>query len=188
MFLSRWGVNNPRRNIQISNNVFYHNGYGLPKAGQTYHWLTGGLYLYSTNLHSVSIRNNIFSDNRGFQIGYSDLFVRDHRSWKAVAREKQIQITSNLIDGRNTIDSPIESEGDLSDRVDIYAVNGDRAIFGSPLFKDSAKQDFTLRRGSPAAVGYAAVGAYAPGSPSQLWWKRDFPPTLLRTRFNQSER
>jgi hypothetical protein len=182
MFFSRWGVDNARRDIRISNNVLYHNGYGPAKAGQTYHWLTGGLYLYSTNVYSISIRGNIFSDNRGFQIGYSDLFVKDNRSWRAVARERRIRITGNLIDGRNTINSPIKSGGAPVDQVDIYAVNGDAAIFGNPLFKDAVNQDFTLRPGSPAVVGHSAAGAYAPGSRSRLWWKRDFPPSLVRRR------
>jgi hypothetical protein len=182
IFFSRWGVDNVRRDIQISNNVIYHNGYGPAKPGQTYHWLTGGLYLYSTNIYAISIRGNIFSDNRGFQIGYSDLFVKDNRSWQVVAQEHGIQIAGNLIDGRNTVNLPIKSGGAPSDQVDIYAVNGDAAIFGDPLFKDSANQDFTLRRGSPAAVGRIAAGAYAPGSPSRLWWKRDFPPGFVRGR------
>jgi hypothetical protein len=50
------------------------------------------------------------------------------------------------------------------------------------LFKDAVNQDFTLRPGSPAVVGHSAAGAYAPGSRSRLWWKRDFPPSLVRRR------
>lgn len=186
LYFARWGVDNPRRNIQIFHNVFYRNGYGPAKAGQTYYWLTGGLYLHSRNVHGVSIKNNIFSDNRGFQIGYSDLFVRDNRSWQAVAREKQIQIATNLIDGPNAIDSPIESGGDLPDRVHIYAVNGDRAIFGNALLMDPANQDFTVRAGSPAALGHVAE-VYTPGAPSLLWWKEDFPPKIAHIYFNRSD-
>ena len=185
LYFSRWGVDNSRRNIQIFNNTFYHNGYGRPSAGQTYYWLTGGVYLYSTNVRDVSIENNIFSDNRGFQIGYSDLFLKDYQSWETIARDKNIQVNGNLIDGRNTIGSPIESGGDPADRVNIYAVNGGQAIFGNPLFKDPADQNFTLRRGSPAATGHVAAGAYASVSPSKLWWKRDFPPDF-RNRFDRS--
>jgi hypothetical protein len=185
LYFSRWGVENERRNIQISNNVFYHNGYGPPSAGQTYYWMTGGLYLYSTNVHNVSIRNNIFSDNRGFQVGYSALFTKNNGSWRAVSRKKKIQITGNLIDGPNMIDSPIESGGDPPDRVKIYAVNGTRPIFGNPMFKDPVNQDFSLRRGSPTAAGHATAGAHAPGSQSDFWWKRDFPPKLVRARFDQ---
>ena len=184
LYFSRWGVDNPRRNIKIYNNVFHHNGYGRPKSGQTYYWMTGGLYLYSTNMQDITIKNNIFSDNRGFQIGYSNLFVKDHQSWHAVAAEKKIRIAGNLIDGRNTIDHPIASGGDPADRVNIYAVNGDRPIFGNPLFKDPADQDFALRRGSPAAAGGIAAGAYPRGSSSNLWWKDDFPRRLFRARFD----
>ena len=136
LYFSRWGVDNPRRYIRITNNVFYHNGYGAPKSGQTYYWLTGGLYLYSTNVYGILIKNNIFSKNRGFQIGYSDLFVKDNQSWHAVKQQKKILITANLINGRNPTTRPIESGGDSPDRVNIYAVNGSRAMFGNPLFKD----------------------------------------------------
>lgn len=184
LYFSRWGVDNPRRDIKIYHNVFYHNGYGPPKAGQTYYWMTGGLYLYSTNVQRISIVNNIFSQNRGFQIGYSDLFVNDHRPWHAVAKDKKIEITNNLIDGRNTINQAIESGGNPVDRVKIYAVNGRRPIFGNPLFKDADNQDFTVHRESPAVAGSVAVGVYAPGSSSNLWWKRDFPPTMFRVRFD----
>jgi hypothetical protein len=187
LFFSRWGVDNPRRNIKIFRNVFYHNGYGPPSAGQRYYWLTGGLYLYSTNVHGISIRNNIFSDNRGFQIGYSDLFLRDGRSWQAVLRKQDIQIAGNLIDGRTTIDTPIRGGGAPSDSVDIYAINGERAVFGDPLFNDPANQDFTLRHDSPIAAKHTAAGVNPRGSPSGLWWKRDFPPRLVLTRFDRSK-
>jgi Right handed beta helix region len=181
LLFSRWSANNPRFNIEIANNVFYHNGYGTPKADQTYYWITGGLYLYTTNIHDIIIKNNIFSDNRGFQIGYSQLFLDDFSSWEAAAQAKNIQITGNLIDGRNTIDSPIESGGNPIDRVKIYAVSGSRPIFANPMFKDPANQDFSLRRDSLAMTRGVTVGAYAPGVPFKFWWKRGFPPDLAPT-------
>jgi hypothetical protein len=179
LYFSRWGVNGARQNIHIANNTFYHNGYGPPSAGQMYYWMTGGLYLYSSNVHDISIIENIFSDNCGFQIGYSELFLETKQSWQSVAREKKIQISTNLIDGRNRIGDPIRSGGYPSDRVRIYAAHGDRAIFASPRFKDAANEDFGLRRGSPAAVGRAVVGAYAPDLRSQQWWKQNFPPYFV---------
>jgi hypothetical protein len=178
LYFSKWGVNNVRRRIQINNNTFYHNGYGTPKLGQTYYWMTGGLYLYTTNLRDISVSSNIFSDNQGFQMGYSELFLKEGQSWQSIARAKNIQITDNLIEGTNNVNSPIESGGDPPDRVQIYAVNASRPIFGNPLFRNPASQDFTLRRDSPAVSGKFAAGAYAPGSRSHLWWQRDFPPTL----------
>ena len=186
LYFSRWGVDNSRRNIQISNNTFYHNGYGRPSAGQTYYWLTGGLYLYSTNISEVSIRNNIFSDNRGFQIGYSDLFLKDYRSWETVAREKKIQITGNLIDGRNTIGSPIESGGDSPDRVDIYAVNGEPSDLRQSIVQRSRQSKLYPASRFSRGDWPRCCGSLRIGSPSKLWWKRDFPPRLVRTRFDRS--
>jgi hypothetical protein len=141
--------------------------------------MTGGLYLYSTNLRDISIRDNIFSDNRGFQIGYSELYLNDYSSWTAAARAKNIQIKGNLINGGNTVGAPIESGGDRQDQVKIYAVNGDGAILSAPKFEDPTNQDFTLRPGSPASVDHSAVGAYPSDSSAALWWKRDFPPKLF---------
>jgi len=181
LYFSRWGADNPRRKIQVYNNVFYHNGYSPPAAGQTYHWQTGGLYLYSTNVQDVSISNNIFSENRGFQIGYSELFLKDHRSWRTAIHEQKIRITRNLIYGRNTIGTPILSGGVPFDRVKIYAVNGDWARFGDPLFRDTANQDFRPLNGSPAMKGHSFAGAYPLNSQWQTWWKQDFPPRLVQT-------
>jgi hypothetical protein len=186
LFFSRWGVDNPRWNIQIHNNVFYHNGYGAPRAGQNYYWITGGLYLYSTNLHDISIKNNIFSENDGFQIGYSEAFLSGSQLWESMARQKNILIEGNVIDGRNVMDLPIETGGDPPDGIKIYAVNGSYAIFGNPLFKDPAGQDFGLRGGSPAMRNRVAAGAYAPGAKARRWWKRDFPPKIVGIRFARS--
>jgi hypothetical protein len=179
LYFSRWGVNNPRRNMQISRNIFYHNGYGPTKDGQTYHWQTGGIYLYSANLHDVSISKNIFSENRGFQIGYSELYLKDGRSWQAAARAQNIRISDNLIFGSNAT-SPIESGGAPFDRVKIYAVTGERPLFGDPQFRNPADQDFALKANSPAIK----TKLFAVSNPryvaSQDWWKKDFPPRLVR--------
>ena len=67
LYFSRWGADNLRRRIQIHDNIFYHNGYGIPKINQTYYWMTGGLYLYSTNERDIYIKNNVFRENCGFQ-------------------------------------------------------------------------------------------------------------------------
>jgi len=178
LFLSRWGVDSPRRDVKIYNNVFYHNGYGPAAPGQAYYWLTGGLYLYSRNVFDLSIVNNIFSDNRGFQIGFSELFLADGKSWPAIARAQNIRIAGNLIDGRNTIASPIESGGTPPDRVKIYAINGKLAVFGDPMFKDPDNENFTARRASPALVGRVAEGIYVSRAESKFWWKHGFPPRL----------
>jgi Right handed beta helix region len=180
LYFSRWGVDKPRRHIEIRNNVFDHNGYGKPAPGQTYYWLTGGLYAHSSNIRDLSIANNIFSDNRGFQIGFSELFFEPDHFW-ADGRKRGIRIAGNLIHGPNAPAVPIESGGNPPDRVKIYAINGQNAIFGDPMFKDSVSQDFALRRGSPAAKNGIVVGPYTTNAGVKLWWKRNFPPKLFRS-------
>jgi hypothetical protein len=183
LLFSRWSANNPRHNIQIENNVFYHNGYGPHAAGQTYYWITGGVYLYSTNIYDITIKNNIFSQNRGFQMGYSQLYLEGSKTWQDAARKKNIRVDSNVIDGTNDLDHPIVSGGKPPDRVKIYAVNGGGAILGNPMFKDPANEDFRVPQDSPAAANGSWAGAYAPGSASRLWWKSGFPPKLFSQNF-----
>ena len=180
LYFSRWSADNVRRNIRVSNNVFFHNGYGSPSAGQTYHWQTGGIYLYSANLEDLSITNNILSQNRGFQIGYSELFLKNGQSWQTVARRKNILIDHNLLFSRDKIAFPIESGGAPFDRVKIYAVNGFQPVFGDPLFKEPANQDFALRRNSPAIKARLLAGPIPSKGFSQIWWKADFPPKLIQ--------
>jgi len=149
IFFSRWG-DGPRTNVQIYNNTIHHNGYGTPSPGNEYFWLTGGLYLYSTNLRNVDIRNNIFSDNRGFQVGYSDHYLRINPDVEAVLREKGIAIAYNLIFDRNDVAYPIYVGWPPRDYANVYAISGDHALEGDPLFVDPQAQDFRLRSGSPA--------------------------------------
>ena len=185
LLFSRFHLNNPRYKIRIVSNVFYHNGYGAPAFGQTYYWITGGLFLDSTNIHDITIKDNIFSDNRGFQIGYSELFLEDLRQWEVVAREKNIKIHDNLIDGRNSIDTPILSGGNSGDRVKIYAANGERAIFADPMFRDPGNEDFRPRRSSFAAATHVTGGTSGSAAASELWWKRRFPPRLVAYPFRR---
>jgi len=134
--------------------------------------MTGGLYLYSSNLRDITIKKNIFSKNRAFQIGYSELYLQNSETWKRAAREKNIVITKNLIDPFDAASSPIESGGAPIDKVKIYPVNGEHAIFGDPKFKDPTADDFTLQSGSPAVVGGVAVGAYPFRAKANLWWNQ----------------
>src|SRR5262249_25787818 len=117
----------------------------------------------------------------GFQIGFSERFLRQKQTWRAFARAQRIKITANLINGRNIADTPIQGGGNPADQVKIYAADSDRAIFGDPLFTNPAAHDFTLRRNSPAAKR-PPVGAYAPGSSTEYWWTQNFPPDLIDVR------
>lgn len=175
IYFSRWGVENMRRRISISHNIFYHNGYGLPTPGQTYSWWTGGLYLYSPRVEDIAINDNIFSENLGFQIGYSDLFLKDGRSWRAAMHDQKIRINHNLIFSREKVTFPIESGGASFDQVKIYEDNGASLVFGDPLFRDPAHLDFTLGANSPARRAHIWAGPVPPKGSSRSWWKEGLP-------------
>lgn len=175
LLFSRFGADGPRRRIKITHNIFYHNGYGPAKPGQSYYWITGGLYFMSANVEDVAIDKNVFSSNRGFQIGYSESLLGRFRSWQSFARARRIEIGMNLIFGRNPVSAAIEGGGDaVPYRGKIYAVNGRRPIFAAPLFKDPAQQEFGSRR------GFVARGIRAGVRPSNpWWWRHGFPPKLF---------
>lgn len=178
LLFSVFGADGPRRGIKIAHNIFYHNGFGPAKPGQSYYWITGGLYFMSANVGDIVISNNVFSSNRGFQIGYSEALSNKFRSWQDFAREKRIGIKHNVIYGRNSINSPIEGGGDAFPyRGKIYAVNGQRAIFANPMFKDPAHQDFVSRR--DFATHGIRAGLWPPNAASVWWWKHGFPPHLF---------
>jgi hypothetical protein len=178
LLFSVFGANGPRRRIKITHNIFYHNGYGPPKPGQSYYWITGGLYFMSANIGDVVISENVFSGNRGFQIGYSESLLDQFRSWQDFARKRRIEIRTNMIYGRNPMNLPIEGGGDdFPYRVKIYAVNGQRPVFANPMFKGPARQDFVFRRGF-TAHGLRA-GLWPPDSTFVWSRKHGFPPSLF---------
>jgi hypothetical protein len=132
----------------------------------------------SANVGDIVISQNVFSSNRGFQIGYSETLLNQFRSWQDFARKKGIEIRKNVIYGRNSMNTPIEGGGDASPyRGKIYAVNGQRAIFANPMFKDPAHQDFVSRR--DFATHGVRAGLWPPNAASVSWWKHGFPPRLF---------
>lgn len=174
IFFSRWG-DGPRSDIRIYNNTIVHNGHGQPAGGERFFWLTGGLYFYSTNLRDIEVRENIFSDNRGFQIGYSELYLAEGLPVEAVMRGKGIAVTRNLVDDRNDVEYPIRAGWPPDDYAMIYAFDGEAVVNGDPMFIDPKNQDFRLKPGSPAT----GLGMYPDASPADFWWKENFPPSML---------
>jgi hypothetical protein len=172
LYFSCWGIDGERKGVVVERNTFFHNGYGIPKDGQVYFWMTGGIYLYSTHVRDILIKDNIFSRNRGFQIGYSARFLRGSGGWQEVAAEKAIQVRGNLVDGP-AAELPIRSGGDPPDQVDIFPVDGDEALLADPGFRNPADGDFNLSQHSPADGKGFAAGA-------RQWWTENFPPLLFR--------
>lgn len=176
IFFSRWG-DGPRSNIQIYNNTIYHNGWGTPDSGKDYFWLTGGLYLFSNNLSDIDIRNNIFADNRGFEIGVSDHWLAYADDIATALEMRNIQISYNLFHDTNAVTYPIRVgwEGNYAD---VFSYRGKYAIEGDPLFINPATGDFHLAERSPAVDRGSPGKRYLDpdGSPNDLgafWRERE---------------
>ncbi len=176
LLFGRWGGDGARQNISIHHNTFHHNGWGDGGGGR-YFWITGGLYLFSTNLQNIDIRNNIFSDNRGFQIGYSDDYLKLGSDIDNVLSKKNIVIDYNLFWEKSPVKYPI-NVGWPGNYADVYAFVGEYAVLGDPLFTNPAQHRFDLAVGSPA-IGSGDggdMGAFAAGTEPELWWLGQFPP------------
>jgi len=99
-----FGADKIRFNIDVFNNIIKRNGFGDPSVDykDEYFWITGGLCLLSANLTDINIYNNIFENNKGFNIGYSSKYLENGQSIKtepdinAVFKEKRINIFDNL--------------------------------------------------------------------------------------------
>jgi hypothetical protein len=184
LFFSRWGVDNPRENVEVYNNTLYHNGYGWSQDGDPDYWLTGGIYLFSINLKDIFIRNNILSFNKPFEIGHT----MEYR--EGDLEEKNIVIEYNLINDINTVPDPFYMATWTKDSV--YSITGENSMTGDPLFIDPSNGDFRLKSGSPAidAGNPDPVyndpdgsrndpGAFPYGDDSDyFWWKNNFPPVI----------
>jgi len=178
IFFSRWGADNLRENVAIYNNTFYRNGWGRNFSGDPQYWLSGGCYLYSTNLKDVSITNNIFAHNFPFEIGHTS---RMEDNWMV---EKNINISHNLIRDVNKFSYPMYLETWLKDSV--YSMTGTHAVLDDPLFENPEKGDFRLKKGSPAVLSSASnklhvnyMGAYPADTPTEkFWWQENFPPQI----------
>lgn len=184
IFFSRWGADNPRKDVEVYNNTFYQNGWGPAFEGNPQYWLTGGCYFYTTNIRDIIIRNNIFSRNFPFEIGHSGRFKT---GWM---EDKNIVIDYNLIHDVNVYNYPMYLETWLNDSV--YSIKGTHAVLKEPLFVNPEEGDFRLQDNSPAIdAGHPGqkytqtngsrndLGAFPAGTSAEaFWWKKDFPPLL----------
>jgi hypothetical protein len=162
LFFSRWG-DGPRRYIQIRDNTFYKNGCGKPNPENSYHWITGGLYLYSSNLEHITISNNIFSENCGFQVGVSDRYAASKEDIELALKEKGIVISDNVIHQIPLIDYPIRVGWPPNNYADVFAVPGSRSIKTNPHFVSPEEGDFQLMQSSGATDRGAGVNNSDPG-------------------------
>jgi hypothetical protein len=177
IYVSRWGKDGPRRRIQIYNNTIHHNGYGKPNPGENYYYITGGMYLYSANLSDLEVHNNVFSDNQGFQIGYSEHYLHNDPDVTTALARRMIKIEANLLFDPHPPRYPIHI-GWPGHFANAYATYGDHPLEVEPRFMDIEAGDFRLSNDESDAR-LAEMGAYPRGAKVEFWWKENFPPKLV---------
>ena len=98
-----FGADNTRYNIDVFNNIVKRNGHGNPNVdyGDNYFWITGGLCLLSAQMTDCRIYNNIFEENKGFDIGYSSRYCEAGQDISSSLSEKKIKIFDNLVQKSN---------------------------------------------------------------------------------------
>ncbi|MBL1173505.1 right-handed parallel beta-helix repeat-containing protein [Pantanalinema sp. GBBB05] len=184
IFFSRWGGDGAREQIQVYNNTVHHNGYGKPNPGETFYWVTGGLFLYTSNLQKIEIKNNIFSDNQAFQIGYSDRYLTDNSAIESVLQQKQIAILHNLSFTSQTFTYPIRVGWPPNDYANVRQILGAAVITDKPKFIDPKTGNFYLQPGFSGSAADSPqehtarfdLGAFPIAAKPNLWWQSNFPP------------
>jgi hypothetical protein len=171
ILFGRWGGDGLRTGIRITNNTVHRNGCGPANPPTQYHWITGGLYLFSANLQDVEIVDNLFSDNCAFPIGYSDPYLAEGGEIAGVLAAKGIVIARNLIHAPTAVTYPIRV-GWPDNYADVYATEGEDALLAEPQYVAPAEGNFHLQPGSPGQE----MGAFPAGSEVDFWWQEDFPP------------
>ena len=159
-------------------NTIVNNGYGQLDQPQPY-WLTGGIYLYSTQLENLVIENNILSENKYFQIGYSQDFKPDDFN------RKNIKINHNLIFKSQAVTYPVDLKTWAKDSV--YSIKGNQSIEANPQFQQPDLANFYLQPNSPALVTRSPfyLGSFSAHEEKLFWWLTNFPPLLNSPRSDQ---
>lgn len=190
-FFSRWG-DGPRSDIRIHHNTIVGNGIGAPKPGERYYWMTGGLYLFSSNLSDVDVRNNLIAYNRAFQIGYSDHWLKVDEDIRRAFETKGIVIDCNLVYDPDPPTYPLYLGWPPDMYANVWAYDGGHAAKAEPGLLDREAGLFWLAPGSPAVDAgdpnpdyrdpdgsRGDLGAFPLGHARDAWWLHDFPPRMV---------
>jgi hypothetical protein len=98
ILFGRWGEDGPRRRVVVERNHVLHNGHGRPERGEAFHWITGGIFLYSTALEGVRIEGNVVRDNAAFQLGASQRWLDGDVDLPAALHQRGITLEANEVE------------------------------------------------------------------------------------------
>ena len=171
IFFSRWG-DGLRKRIRIEHNTVYNNGHGKADKGEKFHWLTGGIFLYSSNLQNIKIANNIVSHNKAFQIAYSDHYGVHKEAAETALLKKKIAVHNNLIFDTNRYAQAIKVGWPPDDYTHAHPLLGVDAIVKDPKFMDAANDDYRLSPSSAGRIGASTIlGAIGDHKSDLQWWR-----------------
>jgi hypothetical protein len=125
------GQDGPRRGMRIENNTVHRNGHSSWEGNPT-----GGIHLGSINCRDITVRHNICTDNRDYQVA---MMEQHNRLEQGIAIERNF--CSPLV-------GPLER--DLPKLRRWYPVVGDHTLTGDPHYVNADAWDFRLQRDSPA--------------------------------------
>jgi hypothetical protein len=182
ILFGRWHNDNLRKDIFIENNTIHHNGYGQGESESPY-WVTGGIYFYSTNIQNVVVKNNIFSVNKYFDIGYSDDYLDGGEKLQEITLQNNAFHRMIQYANPTYLDWPEKN---------VHAIDGDGIVFADPPFADANISDFRILSESLAASEQSPnsdqiVGAVAPTDLPIFWWATHFPPDRNWSQFSAVE-
>lgn len=125
ILFGRWGEDGPRRSITVARNLVLHNGHGRAKLGERFHWLTGGIFLYSNALSDVRIEGNTVERNAAFQIAASQHWLDAGSSLPAVLERAGIVVQHNDVHPDGPAE-PVHVGWPPDDYTWAHAIPGDR--------------------------------------------------------------
>lgn len=125
VFFSRWAGDGVRRNIAVESNTIRKNGFGPPKKGRPFYWMTGGIYLFSANVFGLRIVDNVIEDNQAFQIGISQHVAKTEDQLAAELQKRGIEIRGNRVDTKRDAKAPVDVGDAKEDRIGVWPVAGD---------------------------------------------------------------
>lgn len=97
ILFGRWGEDGPRRRVVVADNLVLHNGHGRAKPGERFHWITGGIFFYSTALTDVRVEGNVVERNAAFQLAASQRWLDGGLPLPEALRRAGVVIRGNQV-------------------------------------------------------------------------------------------